>query len=98
MSIFLRAIASRAKRNKKHRFEALYRQINEVMLTDSWAKLNKRAASGVEGISAREYGQRLAENIRALVGRWHGCWKRSTRRIFCPVVMAIGVACRSTRR
>ena len=68
-STFLRAIASKAQRNKRHRFVALYRQLNEELLTGSWSALNKRAASGVDRVAPRVYGQRLAENIRALVGR-----------------------------
>lgn len=68
-STFLRAIASKAKREKQHRFTALYRHLNEGMLTACWPALNQRAASGVDRVSPRQYGQRLAENIRALVRR-----------------------------
>lgn len=68
-STFLRAIASKAKRNQRHRFVALYRHLNEDLLTGCWRALNKRAASGVDRVAPREYGQRLAENIRGLVGR-----------------------------
>ena len=68
-STFLRAIASKAQRNKRHRFVALYRHVNEELLTDCWSALNKRAASGVDRVTPRSYGRQLAENIRGLVGR-----------------------------
>ena len=68
-STFLRAIANKAQRNKRHRFVALYRHLNEGLLTGCWSALNKRAASGVDRVVPRVYGQRLAENIRGLVGR-----------------------------
>lgn len=69
MQTSLEAIAKKAKRQKEYRFGNLYRLINEELLIDSWAKLNKHAAMGVDKISAKEYGQNLAENIRDLVER-----------------------------
>lgn len=67
MQTSLEAIARKAKRQKAYRFGNLYRLVNEELLIDSWTKLNKHAAMGVDEISVKEYGQDLAENIRKLV-------------------------------
>jgi len=67
MQTSLEAIAKKAKRQKVYRFGNLYRLVNEELLMDSWTKLNKHAAMGVDKISVQEYGQNLAGNIRQLV-------------------------------
>lgn len=45
---------------------------NEKLLLDSWRYLNKRAVSGVDRVTAREYEQNLKGNIRGLVERLKG--------------------------
>ena len=42
---FLRAIANKAKADKRHRFRDLYRYLNEELLLHCWDELNKGAAS-----------------------------------------------------
>lgn len=66
---FLRGIASKAKSNKRHRFRDLYRYLNEELLHDAWATLNKGAASGVDEVTAEAYAQDLHANIQRLVER-----------------------------
>ena len=65
----LRAIATKAKTKGKHRFRDLYRCLNVQFLLCCWKDLNKKAASGVDEVTAEAYGQNLEANIQALVQR-----------------------------
>ena len=65
----LRGIANKAKVDRKHRFQDLYRCLNAAFLHACWKDLNKDAASGVDEVTARAYGQDLAANIQALTRR-----------------------------
>ena len=65
----LRGIANRAQRDKKHRFRNLYGMLNAAFLEESWRGIRKRAASGVDKVSAWEYGKRLHDNVMGLVER-----------------------------
>lgn len=69
MQTSLRGIAKKAKEQKKHRFGNLYEMLNEANLRDCWRYIRKDAAYGVDRVSAREYEEKLAENIRQLVER-----------------------------
>ena len=55
----LRGIAKRAQACKQHRFQNLYGLIDEKLLHECWHDLNKRAASGVDGVTAAAYGEDL---------------------------------------
>lgn len=63
----LQAIANKASELPEYRFRNLFGLLNEDLLKDSWQFIRKNAASGVDGISAKEYEQNLGENIRQLV-------------------------------
>ena len=63
----LQAIALKAEMQPGYRFRNLYGMLNEGMLKDSWQHIRKDAAYGVDRISAKDYEQNLAENIRQLV-------------------------------
>jgi RNA-directed DNA polymerase len=65
----LQAIADKAKAKRTHRFGNLYRELNEVLFTDSWRRLNKSAAAGVDRVKARDYKKDLQHNILAVVNR-----------------------------
>lgn len=69
MQASLRGIANKARLDKKHRFRNLFGLLNEEGLDSCWRLLNKKAASGVDGVTAREYARDLAGNIRRLVER-----------------------------
>lgn len=69
MSTFLQGIARKAERQPKHRFGNLYELLNEAYLKECWRDIRKDAASGVDRISAAEYGENLDENIHDLVER-----------------------------
>jgi group II intron reverse transcriptase/maturase len=63
------AIAKRARTRKDHRFRDLYRLLDVPMLWDCWDELNKKAASGVDGVTAQAYEQDLIANLQDLVQR-----------------------------
>jgi hypothetical protein len=69
MQTSLQGIAKKAREQKKHRFQDLYRLLNEEFLLDCWRYIRKDAAYGVDRVSAEEYEQNLEENIRQLVER-----------------------------
>ena len=55
----LRGIAITAASNKQHRFRNLYGLLNRELLYEGWKLLNKKAASGVDKVTAKEYSQNL---------------------------------------
>src|SRR5690554_3085481 len=63
----LEGISKKAKREKKYRFRDLYRQINYGALKLAWKKLNKKAAAGVDKITAREFEKNLEENLKNIL-------------------------------
>jgi hypothetical protein len=65
----LRGIAIKAKIDKRHRFQNLYRCLDEELLHYAWRHLNKSAASGVDEVTAQAYEADLHGNIRRLVER-----------------------------
>ena len=69
MPTSLLAIAKKAQERKETRFFNLYRLIDENLLRDCWGDIRKNAASGVDQMDARQYGENLMENIRNLVER-----------------------------
>ena len=69
MQTSLLSIARKAQERKHTRFFNLYRLIDENLLRDCWRDIRKKAAYGVDGISARQYEENLIDNIRNLVER-----------------------------
>jgi len=63
----LEGISQKAKREEKYRFRDLYRQINKGALRLAWKKLNKRAAAGVDKITAKEFEENLEENLNNIL-------------------------------
>jgi len=66
---FLRAIADKARKDPNHRFGDLYRHLNEESLRASFYLLRKAAASGVDGVTFRQYERNLEDNLANLVER-----------------------------
>ena len=60
---FLRAIADKAQRDRNHRFGDLYRHLGVEALRASFYLLRKNAASGVDGVTFRDYERKLEENL-----------------------------------
>jgi RNA-directed DNA polymerase len=69
MSTFLQGIAHKAQRDPSHRFGNLYELLDATYLLECWGYLRKDAASGVDGVTARQYEAHLEDNIRDLVQR-----------------------------
>ena len=63
----LKNIARKAKREKKYRFRDLYRQINYGALKLAWLEINKKAAAGVDKITAAEFEKNLEENLQNIL-------------------------------
>lgn len=69
MQTSLRGIANKARSDKHHRFRNLFGLLNETSLKSCWQRVNKKAASGVDRVSAWTYAKDLAGNVRNLVDR-----------------------------
>lgn len=65
----LQGIAKRAQACKDHSFRDLYRLLDAALLLECWDGLNKKAASGVDQVTAEAYEQDLIANIQDLAGR-----------------------------
>jgi RNA-directed DNA polymerase len=69
MQTSLWGIANKARNDPHHRFTDLFGLLNEEGLTWCWRDLNKKAASGVDGVTAQEYAMDLHHNIAQLAVR-----------------------------
>jgi len=67
MQTSLRGIAKKAKKDPKHRFGNLYGLLNEKNLCESFPKLNRKAAPGVDSVDYETFGAKLDENIEEIV-------------------------------
>lgn len=63
----LEGISKKAKREKKYRFRDLYRQLNYGALKLAWDKLNKKAAPGVDDLTAKEFAKDLENNLNLIL-------------------------------
>lgn len=86
MSPELARIAERARKEPKARFTALAHHLTEGFLRETWQGLNKRGARGVDGVSMAAYGERLEENLSALVAnlKAHRYRAPMVRRVYIP--------------
>src|ERR1051325_7172175 len=67
MQTSLQGIANKARMKKEHRFENLIGLLNAQNTLDSWKLLNKKAAYGVDKVSAEEYEKNLHQNVEELI-------------------------------
>src|SRR5438477_12947663 len=86
MQTSLQGIANKARMKKEHRFENLIGLLNVQNTIDSWKLLNKKAAYGVDKISAEEYEENLQQNVEELIkqvreGKYRA---KLTRRQYIP--------------
>jgi RNA-directed DNA polymerase len=65
----LQAISNKSRRDKKHRFGNLARSLNEDFLIDSWRCMNRKAATGFDNVTPKDYEKDLKHNIANLVVR-----------------------------
>ena len=66
MRTSLQGIAQKAKRLKSYRFRSLYQLLNYNSLAEAWRRNNKKAAAGVDKVTAKEYTKELKQNIENL--------------------------------
>jgi len=67
--IKLALIAERARREPQCQFTSLAHLLDEGFLAGCYYRLGRDRASGVDGVTWREYGEHLEENLRELVAR-----------------------------
>lgn len=67
----LQRIADRAGRFPEEAFTALAHHIDMALLTEAYHRTRKDAALGVDGQTAKAYGEHLEENLRSLRERLH---------------------------
>jgi RNA-directed DNA polymerase len=65
----LQGIAKRARREPGARFRNLYGLLNVEALGESYRSLRRNAASGVDGVTWEQYGERLGANLLDLEKR-----------------------------
>ncbi|MCA1700467.1 MAG: group II intron reverse transcriptase/maturase [Actinobacteria bacterium] len=75
-----------AQNDREARFTALLHHVDVDRLRVAYGALNPRAATGVDGVTWRAYGQDLEDNLRALHVRVHrGSYRpRPSRRAYIP--------------
>jgi group II intron reverse transcriptase/maturase len=86
MPTSLQAIANKARKSRKHRFQNLYHLLNRVNLKTCFYELKKNAAPGVDNIDWQTYEANLEENLRNLNARLRsGSYRaRPIRRKYIP--------------
>jgi RNA-directed DNA polymerase len=66
MSLELRRVEERARREPQGRFHSLAHLIDEAALARAYHRLRGDAAVGVDGVTKEQYGEDLEENLRDL--------------------------------
>ena len=66
MQTSLKGINNRARIDAKHRFGGIYRLLNVENLRWAFERLNKSAATGVDGVTCQQYRLNLEENLQDL--------------------------------
>ena len=86
MSTQLASITQRARGNPKYVFITLAHLLSEDFLEESFRMLKREAASGIDGVTVKEYEVRLKENIKDLVKRLKAKRYRpqAVRRVYIP--------------
>src|SRR5680860_560442 len=79
-------VRRRAQRDREGQFTALLHHVDVDRLRAAYRAINPRAATGVDGVTWRAYGQDLEVNLHDLHGRVHrGSYRaRPTVRAYIP--------------
>ena len=82
----LALISERARKEPKFQFTSLAHLLDERFLKECYYSLGRERASGIDGVSWKEYGEQLDENLNNLVTRMKA--KRykplPARRVYMP--------------
>jgi retron-type reverse transcriptase len=75
-----------ARKNGKLKFTALLHHVTVGLLRESYYRLKRQAAPGVDGVTWQEYGQGLEDRLADLHGRIHrGAYRaQPSRRVWIP--------------
>jgi group II intron reverse transcriptase/maturase len=65
----LALISERARKEPKFQFTSLAHLLNEGFLKECYYRLGRDRASGIDGVTWKEYGENLDENLKVLVVR-----------------------------
>ena len=86
MTAGLERIAAKAKARPRERFTALAHHLTEDMLKETFGRMNRRGAPGVDRVSMAEYGKDLDIHVADLVGRMkrHAYDAPCVRRTYIP--------------
>ena len=86
VSTKLASITQKARENPKYAFSTLAHMLSEGFLEESFRMLKRDAASGIDGVTVKEYEVELKENIKDLVSRLKTKRYRplAVRRVFIP--------------
>src|SRR5258706_4699340 len=68
---FLQRIGQRAKEKPEEKWTTLLSHMKVPLLKEAYRRLRKDAATGVDGVTWEEYGERLDERLRDLEDRVH---------------------------
>ena len=79
-------ISERARKEPKFQFTSLAHLLNEGFLKECYYELGRDRASGIDGVSWKEYGENLDENISDLVTRLKAkrYKPKPSRRVYIP--------------
>lgn len=82
----LALISKRARKDPKSQFTSLAHLLNEGFLKECYFSLGRDRASGIDGVTWKEYGERLDENVSDLVIRLKTkrYWPQPSRRTYVP--------------
>jgi RNA-directed DNA polymerase len=82
----LAGVRQAARQRKKEKFTALLHHLTEALLYDSFYGLKKEAATGVDGVTWKEYETGLAGRLQDLHSRVHrGAYRAyPSRRMYVP--------------
>jgi len=82
----LALISERARKEPKLQFTSLAHLLNEEFLKECYYSLGRDRASGIDGVSWKEYGEQLDENLRNLVVRMKAKRYKSqpAKRVYIP--------------
>lgn len=67
MTTALQAVAYKARTRPRHRFQNLSSLLDERLMYESWGRLNKHSAPGIDKIETQDYAQKLSTNVSELV-------------------------------
>ena len=75
-----------AKRDKRVKFTALFHHVTVERLRQAFEDLNRKAATGVDGLTWEQYQANLEENLQGLHGRLQrGAYRaKPSRRVYIP--------------